>query len=44
VRDASELARQLAAAFPGTDPARVRADVEALLADLARESLVTSRG
>jgi hypothetical protein len=42
-RDAAELARRLAAAFPGTDPARVRADVDALLADLAREALVTIR-
>ena len=42
-RDAAELARRLAAAFPGTDPAQVRADVDALLADLAREALVTVR-
>ena len=44
VRDAAELAGQLAAAFPGTDPVRVRADVDALLADLVRESLITVRG
>jgi hypothetical protein len=40
-RDAAGLAGQLAAAFPGTDPARVRADVDALLADLAREALIS---
>jgi Transglutaminase-like superfamily/Coenzyme PQQ synthesis protein D (PqqD) len=43
-QDAAELARQLTAAFPGADPIGVRADVDALLADLARESLVTIRG
>jgi Transglutaminase-like superfamily/Coenzyme PQQ synthesis protein D (PqqD) len=43
-QDAAELARRLAAAFPGTDPDQVRADVDALLADLTRESLVTVRG
>jgi hypothetical protein len=43
-RDAGELARQLAAAFPGADPDRVRSDVDALLADLERESLVVVGG
>jgi hypothetical protein len=43
-QDAAELAQKLAAGFPGIDPGRVRADVDALLADLARESLVTIRG
>lgn len=41
--DAGELARRLAAAFPGADPAGVRSDVEALLAELAREALITVR-
>ncbi len=43
-RDAAELARRLAAAFPDADPVKVRADVDALLADLVRESLVVVRG
>ncbi len=43
-RDAGDLARRLAAAFPGTDPDRIRTDVEALLADLAGESLVSLVG
>lgn len=42
-QDPAELALRLAAAFPGTDPAQVRTDVDALLADLAREALVTIR-
>jgi hypothetical protein len=40
-RDAADLARRLAAGFPQAEPDRVRADVEALLGDLVRESLVT---
>jgi hypothetical protein len=42
-RDAAELSRRLAAAFPGADPVQVQADVDALLADLAREALITLR-
>jgi hypothetical protein len=42
--EAAELSRRLAAAYPGTDPALVRADVDALLADLAGEALVARRG
>lgn len=41
-QDPGELARRLAAGFPGTDPAQVRADVDALLADLAREALISA--
>jgi hypothetical protein len=41
--DAGELASRLAAGFPGADPDRVRADVDALLADLERESLIVVR-
>jgi hypothetical protein len=44
VPDAATLALRLAAAFPDADPAAVRADVEALLAELVREALVTIRG
>lgn len=40
-QDPAELARRLAAGFPGIDPAQVRADVDALLADLAREALIS---
>lgn len=38
--DAAGLAAALAARFPGADPAAVRADVDALLAELAAERLV----
>lgn len=41
---AGELADGIAARFPGADPAAVRADVEALLAELAAERLVTLPG
>jgi hypothetical protein len=43
-RDGAELAQRLASAFPEVEASRVRADVEALLAELARESLVTVQG
>jgi hypothetical protein len=39
--DASGLAQRLAEAFPGVEQARLRADLDALLADLASESLIT---
>lgn len=42
--DAPGLARAIAERFPGVDPAAVRADVEALLAELAAERLVALPG
>jgi hypothetical protein len=42
-RDPAELATGLSAAFPDAEPNRVRADIDALLADLTRESLVIVR-
>jgi hypothetical protein len=41
VSDAAGLTAALASSFPDADPSRVRADVDALLTDLTRESLVT---
>jgi hypothetical protein len=43
-RDASDLAAGMGSSYPGIGPARIRADVEALLAELSRESLVIVRG
>jgi hypothetical protein len=43
-RDPSELAASLVATFSDANPAQVRADVDALLASLVRESLVSVRG
>jgi hypothetical protein len=42
-RDAAELAARLSAAFPDAAPNRVRTDIDALLAELTRESLVLVR-
>jgi hypothetical protein len=44
VRDAAELASALAAQYPPADPVQVRADVEALLVELTRETLVVTEG
>lgn len=41
---ADALAGAIAASFPGSDAAAVRADVDALLAELAAEKLVTLPG
>ena len=43
-RDAAGLAQAIAAAFPGAEPAAVRGDVDALLAELAAERLVALPG
>jgi hypothetical protein len=39
-RDASDLVAGMGSSYPGIEPARIRADIEALLAELNRESLV----
>jgi hypothetical protein len=39
-RDASELVAAMGTSYPGVEPARIRADIDALLAELNRESLV----
>lgn len=39
-RDASELAVAMGSSYPGVEPARIRTDIDALLAELNRESLV----
>jgi hypothetical protein len=43
-RDAAELGDRLARSFPDADPAAVRADVAALVAELLREKLVLQAG
>lgn len=43
-RDAAELGERLARAFPDVDAAAIRADVEALVAELLREQLVVQVG
>jgi hypothetical protein len=40
VRDAGELAGLLATDFPEVDAARIRSDIDALLSELSRESLI----
>jgi hypothetical protein len=42
-RDASDLVAGMGSTYPGVEPARIRADIDALLAELARESLVIMR-
>jgi hypothetical protein len=39
-RDESELVARIGSSYPGIEPARIRADIDALLAELNRESLV----
>jgi hypothetical protein len=43
VPDGAGLAASLASEFPEVDPGRVEADIDSLLAELARESLITVR-
>ena len=42
--DAAQLSASLAAGYPQADPGRVRTDVDALLDDLARETLIVVEG